>query len=185
MPPPSHALADSARDKTMRDRLRLQPRLVPMPLWGQSARKYIGWTLRWWQIRWDVLSKAGNRCSVCGATGPSLECDEKWSYADRTGIATLSGFRMLCDPCHLAKQYARACAHGKKSDALDQLCRVNRISKRRAEELCARARATWKERSVRPWTIRVIPALLKRYPQLQVLDGIEKHPRRKETTVFS
>lgn len=150
-------------------RLKLQPKLVPEPLWGISAYRLLRRGARWKQIRRDTLEALGHLCSVCGAASPPLSCHEKWNYDDRTRTATLTGFMILCAACDAATHMGRAVLHGQSDIALKQLCRVNGITLAEAKQLFLKTRMVWQERSHKKWRVAVARSLLKKYPQLKVV----------------
>ena len=153
---------------------KLCPRLVPRKLWGVSlaglarvdpvvlcdalglggdyASAIEG--LREW---WMGIPRRGV-CMACGSRG-LLEADEDWRYyivSDEEGEAVLSGVRMLCSKCHLAKHQGYASARDKLIEALEQLSRVNNKSPNETAMLVAKALATWRFLSgLRRWSIRV------------------------------
>jgi hypothetical protein len=153
---------------------KLEPQLVPKPLWGISAAKKLG-RRAWQQIRQGELNRAGRRCEICGEPqdalpGGTLICHEVWEYQDRSGTATLTRLQVHCAKCDLATHAGRAKAHGYYEAALEQLSRVNGISRREAGEVFARAMAVWKERNKLAWGIAVEKTLLAKYPSLAILE---------------
>lgn len=150
-------------------RPKLQPELVPEPLWGISAYRLLGRGARWKQIRRDTLEGAGHRCSVCSASSPPLICHEKWDYDDKNTTATLMGFVILCAACDAATHMGRAVQHGQSDIALKQLCRVNGITLAEANRLFLKVMTAWQGRSRKKWRVTVAKSLLKQYPQLKVV----------------
>jgi hypothetical protein len=136
---------------------KLCPRLVPSPLWGLSLAKLARMEPRIAFVISDdcpaLVEKVGDYwmsldrngvCEVCGGVGN--EIDEDWLYYVFTkkgepvpgtsrviresfrGVAYLRGLRLLCSKCHAAKHQGYALTHGKGSEALEWLQKVNRIS---------------------------------------------------------
>ena len=118
--------------------LKLQPELVPEPLWGTSAHRLLGHTKPWATIRKAALQAAENSCSVCRTTQSRLSCHDQWRYEDNKGVATLVGFTILCADCHGATHMGRAVEHGFGEEAIAQRCRVNRITRAAAEQMFGR-----------------------------------------------
>lgn len=163
---------------SVQERLRLVPELVPKPLWGVSAYTLLRGTPTWKHIREAALREAGHRCAVCGSAGPPagftdrrLYCHEVWSYDDRTGVATLEGFRMLCSGCNAVVHLGRTSAVGQRQQALVHLSRVNRTSEPVAVRIADRAMQVWQRRSGRDWKITVSERLRAAYPELNMLEG--------------
>jgi hypothetical protein len=156
--------------------LRLTPDLVPKPLWGISAYRLFKRGAKWKSIRRAQFASAKGKCSVCEAPATLLICHEKWDYDDDHCIATLFGFEMLCRSCDTAVHFARATSLGLGDDALSQTCRINGIKSAVVKQLWTRAMITWEQRSREQWRTAVSVALLKAYPQLEILVGIETGP---------
>jgi hypothetical protein len=151
--------------------LKLQPQLVPKPLWRRSAASLLERT-DWQRIRRDAIDTADGRCEICGSGGRLL-CHEVWRYDDEQAAATLVGLEMHCVRCDLVTHMGRARAHGYSDAALDQLCRVNGILRADAEEVFAREMALWKKRNTVAWRILVDKTLLAKYPQLAILETVK------------
>jgi hypothetical protein len=79
-------------------------------------------------------------------------------------------FASICEACHNVVHIGRSLAHGKRSEALIHLCKVNGISTANAENLVSSALHAWQQRSRKKWKVVVRPGLLKAYPQLAVLE---------------
>lgn len=89
-------------------KLKLLPRLVPVPLWGFSGYRLLA-RKSWGKIRAQVLDDARNRCSICGtAYEKGMLCDEDWEYDDKAGSARLGALRILCCDCNLVCHAGRA-----------------------------------------------------------------------------
>lgn len=155
--------------------MKLDPELIPEPLWNISAARLFGRKSKTWrEIRSSALQAADNTCSACGEVTPGgkyMVCDELWSYDEQREEATLTGVRILCPACDHARHFARAGQLGKGADALATLARVNGISEERARKLQTEAHAVWLRRSRLAWTVRVTEAFLTAYPALAPLDG--------------
>jgi hypothetical protein len=155
--------------------MRLEPELIPEPLWGISASRLLGRKSKSWrEIRASALASAGDACAACDQESPGgrgMVCDELWKYDDQEQVAELSGVRILCPACDHARHFARAGQLGLAAEALRTLALVNGITEHRALALQQKAMRDWARRSSRSWTVRVARPFADRYPALAVLDG--------------
>jgi hypothetical protein len=142
------------------------PELVPAPLFGRSAYRMLEKRKAWKIIRQDALGKAGQCCEACGTTQGQLSCHEKWDYDDTEATATLVGFEISCQLCHMISHAGRSISHGFKSELIAHLCKMNECTEAEALGIIDAAMAQWRERSKRKWTIRISPAMRKLYPDL-------------------
>jgi hypothetical protein len=156
-----------------RRRMKLTPEMVPQPLWGINACKRVRPQSLWRSIRSRQIDRAGGCCEVCEETTPPPYCHEQWHYDDRKSRATLTGFQVLCQNCNGAVHIALAYNRRKGAEALAQLARVNSISELEVNQIAERATATWEKRSQKNWRLSVKPRLLRAFPQLRVLVGID------------
>src|SRR5581483_6787652 len=127
----------------------------------------------------DALRSSGDRCSICGrAAAPPgfrdqrLYCHERWRYNDRSRVATLVGFQVLCAGCNAVAHMGRTGLFGYLPEALAHLAEVNGISLTAAREVYHRAMSIWEARSATTWRVAVSAALLKRYPALKALEEL-------------
>lgn len=153
--------------------IKLRPELVPQPLWGVTACRLLRARAPWKAIRNATLKAAGDRCSICGHTSPPLFCHEQWRHNDKNGVVTLVGFQIVCQGCNRAVHIGLAGARGELAEAIGQLRRVNRMAEQEANRMVDRATATWERRSSKHWRVFVAPRLLKTFPQLRVLEGVD------------
>jgi hypothetical protein len=65
-------------------------------------------------------------------------------------------------------------ALGFGDDALNQLRKVNNITKERALELYTEAMAIWEKRSSKKWRLLVSASLISRYPRLSKLEEAQR-----------
>ena len=82
-------------------------------------------------------------------------------------------FAAACKACHAAIHVGLENIVGSEDRAIEQLCRVNSITKAEAQEIVKRSKIIWRERSARSWSVAVAKMLLTRYPELRALDGRE------------
>lgn len=149
--------------------MKLEPELVPQPLWGISAARLLHGRVAWKRIRNATLDAAGYQCSVCGDGGQQLHCNEQWCYDDGKAAARLVGFQIVCVRCHSVIHMGRSAKVGYLDDALAHWCRVDGISEVEARRMFERAIAVWRERSRKRWHVEVAPELLAIFPELGVL----------------
>ena len=87
--------------------------------------------------------------------------------------ARLTALRILCrdcdSVCHAGYAGKEACEPGGRVSV--HMARVNRITEQEAQKLLRRAFREWAERSSFAWKVEVAPALLARFPELNVLHG--------------
>lgn len=154
--------------------LRLEPRLVPEPLWRISANRLLKRS-QWQRIREDARSASANACSVCGAVREKgMVGDEEWSYED--GVALLTAIRIVCPDCSAVTHIGEADQAGYGQVARAHMCAINDISAVEAEAAISGALQEWRVRSSIRWTVKVAPSLLARYPELSALDGLGAAP---------
>src|SRR6266571_1799731 len=166
---------ESKRQGKIQAKFKLRPVLVPEPLWGVSACKLLHNDRRWKAIRYAELDRAGYRCATCRATTPRLYCHEQWHYDDRKAIATLTAFRIACEDCNRVLHMGWANARGDLPTALAHLTQMNQITDAQAKRMFDRASATWARRSNKHWRLVVAQGLIRTYPQLKVLEGLDTH----------
>lgn len=148
----------------MRSALKLQPELVPRPLWNVSANKLL--RLAWQrEIRPAIFDDFSGICSHCKAETPLMYAHEQWEYDDAHGVALLTGIELACQHCNTCLHIGR-CPPEHKAEALRHLAAVNEISVADAKTLEREARAEWARRSGRQWRVVVAPSLVVRFPIL-------------------
>lgn len=160
----------------------LVPELVPVPLWGRSAFKMLGQRAPWIKrIRPDALAESNGACSLCRSSEGRMICHDKWKYDDERAIATLVGFEIHCAMCDVVTHVGRAAITGSAEvvllDVLNHLCRINICPPDVAEQILKDALEQWNIRNKKKWTVKVIPALVARYPELAPLPEFLPQPR--------
>lgn len=147
--------------------MKLQPKLVPMPLWNISTNKLLRSA---WQreIRPAIFDDFNGICAHCNAETPLMYAHEQWEYADADGVALLTGIELACQDCNTCLHIGR-CPPEHKTEALRHLAAVNEISVADAKTLEREAKAEWARRSGRSWRVTVSPALVGRFPVLAAL----------------
>jgi hypothetical protein len=152
----------------MSDLLKLKPHLVPKSLWGISAQRKLG--ASWKHIRQECLVAAAYRCQICSESPSRPYCHEVWDYSDIQRTATLIGFEIHCTECDLVTHIGRAMKRGFGEAALEQMCKVNGITRPEAEKVYADAIRVWNKRKAVKWRVVVDQELLKRFPRLAILE---------------
>jgi hypothetical protein len=130
--------------------------LVPSSSFFNNVRAIL--TKKQWDILKDnVASKAYNICEICGGVGPKhpVEIHEIWHYDDISLIQKLEGMIALCPNCHSVKHFGLAQMQGRGEKALNHLIKINKISKKEAEEYIIEAFKIWKERSSKTWKLDI------------------------------
>jgi hypothetical protein len=163
----------------------LTPALIPAPLQGRSVYNELRRTRRrkeWEALRRTVLEAAENTCKHCEAVYESrLVCHEVWAYDDLNRVATLTAFEIVCRDCDSVLHFGKSLLiGGKKGDegtaergkqAVKQLMKVNRISKKQANKLIDDAFGKWIDRSKHKiWAIQIAPELIENHP---ILSNVE------------
>jgi hypothetical protein len=84
------------------------------------------------------------------------------------------GVKAKSKACSTATHIGRSMALGFGDDALNQLRKVNNITKERALELYTEAMAIWEKRSSKKWRLLVSASLISRYPRLSKLEEAQR-----------
>lgn len=142
------------------------PELVPRCLFGRSAYRMLGKRKAWKNIQQDARITADHCCVTCGSNKRQLSCHEKWDYDDSKATATLVGFEINCQSCHMVSHAGRAMAHGFENELITHLCQMNQCTEAEAHGMIDAAMVQWRKRNERDWKIIVAPAMLKMYPEL-------------------
>ena len=134
--------------------------LVPKTAWYTNVRSNVSKS-EWDRIRKKSYAIANNVCEICGETGKSqgynhnVECHEIWEYVDIYKTQTLIGLISLCPYCHKCKHPGLAQINGELDIVINQLMKVNNISKTDAENLLKEAFNLWNIRSKYQWTLDI------------------------------
>jgi hypothetical protein len=112
---------------------------------------------QWNAVRTRVCDAAYNVCQICGGVGPKhpVECHEIWDYNDKTLVQKLTGMLSLCPVCHRVKHIGFAQVQGKGEQACRHLMKINKLTKKKAEEYIAQSFEIWAERSKKQWTLDI------------------------------
>lgn len=145
------------RYRLVRDRIgqpRMTVELVPRGQWGANLAQSLKGK-RWDRLRQEVLTRAADRCEVCGDPGSthSLEAHEEWDYDDDLHIQRLSRLVALCRECHEVKHIGRATNIGRGDAARSHLARVNGWSVLEAGAYVAAVQYEWAQRSKCQWEL--------------------------------
>jgi hypothetical protein len=134
--------------------------LVPRTAWYTNVRSNVSKD-EWDRLRRKSYALANNVCEICGDTGKSqgykhnVECHEIWDYDDANKAQTLTGLISLCPYCHKCKHPGLAQINGELNIVINQLMKVNNISKDDAEKLIDEAFNLWRERSKHEWKLDI------------------------------
>ncbi|WP_166930953.1 hypothetical protein [Asaia sp. As-1742] len=134
----------------------LQPRPVPLPLWGWNLRALLE-RRDWDRIRRDAYASSGQCCRICGGVGAQhpVEADEIWVCDDVKRVQSLSTVCAICPACHAVRHWGRTTMLGAQSIALEHMAHVNRLSLAACQALVDARMAEWVERSALEWTLDI------------------------------
>jgi len=132
----------------------LEPELVPKTCWYSNVRSCVS------PNDWDILRKEcftliNNLCEICGGKGNKwpVECHEVWEYDEANKIQKLVRLIALCPQCHQVKHPGLANIKGKTDEVIQQLIKVNKITKQQANDLLGNAFQEWERKSMYQWKI--------------------------------
>lgn len=128
--------------------------LVPSSSWYDNVRSAVTKS-QWDTIRSAVYKKANYVCEICGGVGSKhpVECHEIWDYDDVKFIQKLTGMIALCPSCHMVKHIGLAQVNGNMNKAISHLKKVNKFSKKQAEDYVAKSFNIWAKRSCNKWQV--------------------------------
>lgn len=140
--------------------LKLTIELVPKTCWYSNVRSNVTKT------EWDIIRKksyelANNQCEICGDVGKNqgvnhnVECHEIWEYDDLNKIQKLIGLISLCPYCHKTKHAGLAQMNGEENIVINQLIKVNNITRKDAIDYINDSFTIWRERSKHEWTLDI------------------------------
>lgn len=136
--------------------MKLEVELVPKTAWYSNVRSKVDRNT-WDQIRRKCYRKANFICEICGGKGDQwpVECHERWHYDDENKKQTLEGLIALCPNCHKTKHAGRSIALGDREVVLEQLMKVNDMTKSEAIEYIDEVFTVWRERSQHQWELDI------------------------------
>jgi hypothetical protein len=143
-----------------KNNLKLTIELVPKTCWYSNVRSNVTKT------EWDIIRKksyelANNQCEICGDVGKNqgvnhnVECHEIWEYDDLNKIQKLIGLISLCPYCHKTKHAGLAQMNGEENIVINQLIKVNNITRKDAIDYINDSFTIWRERSKHEWTLDI------------------------------
>jgi hypothetical protein len=132
--------------------------LVPRTCWYSNVRSNVT------KNEWDVIRKksyehANHVCEICGDVGTNqgvrhnVECHEIWDYNDETKEQILLGLISLCPYCHKSKHVGLAQMNGELEIVVNQLMKVNDITKDEALNYIKKSFNIWSKRSNFEWKL--------------------------------
>lgn len=144
----------------MSNKHKLTIELVPKTSWYTNVRSNVS------KSQWDILrnicyDRANHVCEICGDTGTNqgykhkVECHEIWTYDDKAKSQTLTGLIALCPYCHKCKHPGLAQINNEINIVINQLIKVNDMSKENAIQYLTEAFDTWKKRSEHNWSLDI------------------------------
>ncbi len=126
-------------------KVKLLPELIPYPMHYKNVRAVLS-NDEWKAVAKTQYAKSQGRCDICGARG-RLECHEVWEFNDSSKVQKLSGLTGLCKDCHRVKHIGLARKMGWFEDTLDHMCKINKISRRKALKYIEYAETQVKQRN--------------------------------------
>ncbi len=123
----------------------LLPELIPYPMHYKNVRAVLS-NEEWKLVAKTQYAKSQGRCDICGARG-RLECHEVWEFSDFSKTQKLIGLTGLCSDCHRVKHIGLARKMGWFEDTLAHMCKVNKISRRKALKYIEYAEEQVKQRN--------------------------------------
>jgi hypothetical protein len=134
--------------------------LVPGTSWYSNVRSNVSGS-QWNKIRRKCYALADNKCEICGDVGTNhgtnykVACHEIWEYNDETHEQTLKGFIALCPNCHSTKHPGLAEARGYMEIVIEQLMKVNKMTRQEADDYLKMSFNVWMERTEYEWTLNL------------------------------
>ena len=128
--------------------------LVPRSAWFSNLRSEL-MPIEWEALKRNVYKKADYRCEACGGKGPDhpVECHERWTYDDETGVQKLTSLVAFCPDCHQATHIGSARVKGRFEEAKAHLMTVNKWTAEIAAEHIDAAFSVWLRRSEMSWAL--------------------------------
>ena len=140
--------------------MKLTIELVPSTAWYSNVRSNVTKS-EWDKIRRKSYAKAENKCEICGDVGTNqgvrhkVECHEIWEYNDKKHTQTLVGLISLCPFCHKSKHAGLASIKGELDIVINQLSKVNQMTKKEAKAYINRSFDTFNQRSQHEWELDI------------------------------
>ncbi len=131
---------------------RLYVDLVPTSAWLSNLQAELA-GLEWRSCSAYVAARAAHQCEVCGSRRGRLECHERWSFDEVTGIQRLTSLQALCTWCHLATHVGTARSKAEFRFAASHMCRVNGWGAAQFREHLQHAIDVCQRRSGRAWMV--------------------------------
>lgn len=129
--------------------------LVPASSWGSNVRSILTKN-QWTAISQRVRSQVYDICQICEFSNEQpLHAHEIWRYYEREHIQKLIGMIALCPSCHRVKHFGLARVRGKEEQALRHFMKINKITKKEAEEYINKSFKIWADRSSKKWTLDI------------------------------
>ena len=146
--------------------MKLTIELVPKTAWYTNVRSNVS-KQEWDTIRKKCYKNANYKCEICNDVGQNqgvkhnVECHEIWDYDDIYKKQTLKGLIALCPYCHKTKHVGLAQINGEENIVLNQLVKINGISRKEAKEYIDRSFLIWKSRNNFKWELDI--SYIKKY----------------------
>lgn len=136
--------------------MKLSIELVPSTCWFSNVRSELS-SEQWDFLRKQIYAETKYVCEVCGGKGDKhpVECHEIWKYDDKKLIQKLVGMIALCPTCHMVKHIGLASINGRGEQAVKHFMKVNKKTKKQADQYIKKAFTTWQKRSEHQWVLDI------------------------------
>jgi hypothetical protein len=114
----------------MRLKLRIEP--IPNFTWGISLANKLP-KEEWDELRQKAYKDSNWTCEICGASGVTLHCHERWEFDDKRKIQRLVRLECCCELCHDVHHYGRSKQIKSVSyliKLVEHWCKVNKKTKK-------------------------------------------------------
>jgi len=135
---------------------KLSIELIPQTAWYSNLRSHLT-NAAWDKVRKKCYKIANYKCEICGDSGLNqgfphpVECHEVWRYDDENNKQYLIRLIALCPLCHQVKHAGLALLNGQRETVINQLVKVNEISKQKAAAYLTKSFKIWEERNKVEW----------------------------------
>lgn len=138
--------------------MKLTIELVPKTSWYSNVRSNVS-SEQWDIIRRKSYRNANYKCEICNGIGVNhpVECHEIWEYdvIAKNKKQTLIGFISLCPNCHKVKHPGLAEINGEMDIVINQLIRVNDMTKNEAVNYISDSFRIWRQRNNFEWEVDI------------------------------
>lgn len=135
--------------------MKLTLELVPESCFYKNVRQILT-KAQWSVLSRQVRSQAYDICEICHSNSEKFsDCHEVWQYDDNKLIQKLIKMIALCKNCHQVKHFGLAQIQGKETQAINHFMKINKITRKIAEDYIQDAFITWANRSKYNWSLDI------------------------------